>query len=337
MTKVLVHIGLPKTGSTTIQGLLHNNQQKLVQFGVLYPSATGAPTSKGLVPYAIGESYFGRYPLPPDSPRDQYGYRQYLGVKLLDEIAKTAPQTVLISSEALGVRLHHTDELERLAELFSTFATSTTIIAYLRRQDEAALSFAWNYVRSGASNALAFPPTGKALRMYDYYKTISLWAKVFGKSAIRVQRFGQKYFSGGDLLSDFLSIVGVDKNELQLPRAMNSSPGAKDLQVLDKLNPFISGWSKTERTSLSYALSNLAPSEKHGLSRDKREAFLSRFEASNRQIAKEFLEIEGPLFDHVIPDDPPPQLSLDDVMIRVAALAERLRPHLVSPRNRGSA
>ncbi len=45
MTKLFLHIGLPKTGSTAIQRFFYLNQEKLQENGILYPR-TGRDTSK---------------------------------------------------------------------------------------------------------------------------------------------------------------------------------------------------------------------------------------------------------------------------------------------------
>ena len=39
--KAFLHIGTPKTGTTTLQQFLHTNREKLVQDGILYPEAFG--------------------------------------------------------------------------------------------------------------------------------------------------------------------------------------------------------------------------------------------------------------------------------------------------------
>ncbi len=39
--KVLIHAGLPKTGSSTIQATFENNREKLRRGGILYPKFNG--------------------------------------------------------------------------------------------------------------------------------------------------------------------------------------------------------------------------------------------------------------------------------------------------------
>lgn len=330
MTKVFIHIGLPKTGSTTIQGLLFKNRKRLLDLGVLYPSATGTPTSKGLLPFAVREPLFQRYAIPKESPRDQPGYRAYLRARFAEEVAAAKPHTIIISDEALSVRLTHIEDIERIADLFQTVVSSVVVIAYLRRQDEVALSFAWNYVRDGLAAPFSFPPIGKALRYYDYARILFPWAKVFGKNSIKIRRFGPTYLLNNDVILDFLNAVELNKEYLKIPtRQLNSSPDAKEMQFLDKLNPYISDWSKKERSLLIRAISGKAKLERFGISRDKRTAFISRFDASNQRVAEEFLQIKGPLFDHDIPDDASTPITLDHVMFHAATLAKHLRPYLV--------
>jgi len=328
MAKVFLHIGLPKTGSTTIQGFLTKNRQEIARRGFLYPCATGLPTSKALVSYAAAEGSFSHYRLPPKAPTGQASYREWLRDALLTELAERDSTMVVFSDETLGARLRDVGALERLRELLIACGSEITIICYLRRQDELALSLAWNYVLEGSPTALVFPPTGKALGLYDYYSIVSLWAQIFRPENIRVRRFGPAYHAGGDVLSDFLEIVGIDATGLIRPAAMNRSPSAKNLEFLERLNPYLGRWTKQERVSLIRNLNGYESTGKLGASRAEREMFLSQFEKSNRKVAQEFLGIEGPLFDHPILDDAPDGLNLDDAMARIAIVVERLKAHL---------
>ena len=47
--KLYIHIGQPKTGTSAIQGFLNHNQEQLIlQHGILYPNFNNEDVSKGL-------------------------------------------------------------------------------------------------------------------------------------------------------------------------------------------------------------------------------------------------------------------------------------------------
>lgn len=48
MTTIYLHIGMPKTGSTSLQKFLFTNREKLLRQGYLYPVTVAGITKKGI-------------------------------------------------------------------------------------------------------------------------------------------------------------------------------------------------------------------------------------------------------------------------------------------------
>jgi hypothetical protein len=326
MPRVFVHIGLPKTGTTSIQALLAENRDVLLDRGILYPRSLGRLKSGAVAPYVVQAQYFPNYSLPQGAPKDQAAYREHLDAALEAEVRDARPHTLLVSDEALSARLRLEEEVESLRRFLARFG-EVKVICYLRRQDELAISLAWNRTLEGATDAMVFPPAPhKTLLILDYFTLLSMWMSVFGRENLIVRRYGPRYTP--DLLQDFGALVGLDAEGLRRPAPRNESPSAADLAFLSRLNHHLQGdnWKTRERLDLLRVIADAEPAQKWGASRAAREDFLKQFAASNARTSG-FLGLEGPLFDHEIADDPePPELTEQDFIVRAARLAGRMQP-----------
>lgn len=118
MTRLVLHIGGHRTGSTSIQAALYASREKLLAQGILYPS-TGL---SDVAHHSLARGIRGS-----DSPR--------LFNSMLDElrreVAASKCSTVIISSEEMV----HPYELssERITTLFSVFE-SVRVVCFLRHQ-----------------------------------------------------------------------------------------------------------------------------------------------------------------------------------------------------------
>ncbi len=220
--RLILHVGLPKTGTTAIQRFLFNNRKLLKdQFGVFYPENAlhwhqHVPLAKALISSQFKEAHFNNLIPVIDSK------------KWLEETISTCQResygTVVLSSEffwaapamQLGLEYHEdTDEnlffLEqavcRYKDFFSVFK-DVRVIIYLRRQDLWLESFFNQQLKNGFGI-----PTDEELmpaRIYLLYsKNIALWEKYFGKKNLLVQSFERV---SSDILADFCGKIGVGNN-----------------------------------------------------------------------------------------------------------------------------
>ncbi len=333
--KVFLHIGLPKTGTKTIQAWLNRNREEFLDRGILYPESTGQPKSSLLLPYSV-EIGFKRYDLPENAPKDQAGFRIWLEQRLLEEVAATDCDTIILSDEALGARLRLDTEVDHIKRLFDKISDDVHIICWMRRQDEAALSTVWDGVREGRADALAFPPTGK-FEGQQYFEIATRWAKAFGKDRLILRRYGSAY--GDDVLAEFIELTGVDTSGVSAPPRMNNSPNERSLLYIHLVNQHLGKWwTKQERASLARLTDHGLDDKKLGASRRDRESFLSLFEKTNNRVAAEFFGLEGPLFTHEIPDDPISTLNWQEMLQFTAKILEKFRFSFeaIAPRRRWS-
>lgn len=317
MKTLHVHIGTPKTGTTSIQNFCCENQRLLEKKGYCYPMF---PYSyKGIAKVRNGHFLLGRI-IDANGVQDvkREGEIYQEGIGKLRELFKLYDD-IILSDEGIWRRM---DSVKKsfwtdLKQASQQEGFQIHAIVYLRRQDKLYISH-WNQVVKAKTGAIADYTLQEALEKdnlgiwLEYYEKIERIASIIGKENITVRRFDKKHFTQGNLYADFLETVGLSLTEEysisqdvrniglygnthEIKRVLNSLPELSNHAV----NTFfvnslweISGVSKQEY-----------PSEM--MSKEETEAFLRTYQEGNRKIAEEYLgEPGGELFDEPISDLP---------------------------------
>ncbi len=149
--RTIVHIGQHKTGSTALQSVLFADRARLAEHGILYPDVGHvhrrddrvAPSHNGL---------FLR--LNDQSGRGIHESLDEMATRLADQVARTRPSVVLISSER-GFMLPDQRGVEALARLDAMLPGPKEVVAYLRRPDRFAASYHRQLIRQAAPSVQA--------------------------------------------------------------------------------------------------------------------------------------------------------------------------------------
>ena len=127
MKRVIFHIGLPKTATSTIQYTLLMNRTRLREYGVRYPDRC--------VAYNTAES--GHHNVPRQLVRPNLFDPQHGRIEeLVAEVRQGAEATVVVSSEGLwNLALNRMDLFRDLIAQFAAVAEVEVVITW-RREDE---------------------------------------------------------------------------------------------------------------------------------------------------------------------------------------------------------
>lgn len=204
MSRLIIHIGLPKTGTTFLQHSLFAARAELETQGVLYPdpiAGLGSIKRKSLGHHWLAHALVGR----------RKRFTADADFVLLDDhvaalrraIAGSPAETAIISSEEMsGFR---EPVIRELRSLFP--AANVQILVYLRRQDLWLDSYFAQMakVRREATPEEIFKSEKWRL---DYEKFLEDWSRHFGSENILVRTYGagEGY---DDLWTDFLGAIGV--------------------------------------------------------------------------------------------------------------------------------
>ena len=297
---VVLHVGMGKTGTSSIQAWFHRNRQRLTRHGLLYPKSPGKRRHARLSS-AIRSDDARR-------PHDRRGLqeppasqlRPVVLEELLGEIRAVRPSRLLLSDE--GLCGAPDDALANLRQLLDGVAASVRVVFYLRRQDEHLCS---RYQQAVKWNGLTARLAERADRMehgtlYDYQARLEAWQRVFRPDELVVRRFERADFVGGTLQRDFLDAAGLDlrPEDFEEVPVRNTSLDAETVELLRLLNlfeeeqggqvPGMPAWRQTLRT-----LQRVSSGPPLALPEERMESFMARWRDTNRAVAREYFP-DGP-------------------------------------------
>jgi len=228
--KIFLHVGTEKTGSTSIQTMLHNNHQLLQKKGFYLPQTIGHPCHINLTACALGS--IQNHPIRRlFNITDDATFATYKAETindLMDELGETSCEKILISDEHINSHLVRPNLMEDYAKILQLIGSVEKIFIYLRRQDLFRLSLFSEAVKAGNLKAFDIDnpliPFKVIPNRFNYARILKRLSDVFGKEKIIVRLFRKNELVGGDAVIDYLSHVNLDPRELDLTsQSRNSS------------------------------------------------------------------------------------------------------------------
>lgn len=293
-----IHIGVEKTGTTTIQRYLRENRFSiLAQHGTLFPRSLGGNLSANLAA-ACQKSAFPddlrkcRNLLTADAVTN---YRTLLQEQFYKELSQTNNlQRIVISCEHFSSRLKQVEEVQTLRDFLQPFSDDIRIIVYLRRQDEFFISAYSTGVKSGRTAPFQFPLSNNNSHVLYYSKLLERWTAVFGEKAIQVRLFERSRLKQADIIQDFCETLDLPAN---LPRSNeheNASFNTNMLVFLREFNHLVPRFLDNKynklRGNIIAALGELdLPGEKFKGNNDN-ERFYDLFKEDNNAVAKRWFK-----------------------------------------------
>ena len=321
MKTVYLHIGMPKTGTTSLQKFLFYNREKLLEKGYLYP-ITGTNITANQESKGYSHNSLVRVLNQATNPKDDWVSQCRIWEECKKEINATQAQKVILSAEYFtGPGIYNQDLIAMTKKLLKDYETK--IVIYLRRQDEFLKSYYCHLITFLIrTNIKEFILEWK--HMADYYRTLELWENVFGQENIIVKVFEKQQMKDGNLFRDFLAAIHLEPEKIDLTSSQEirenvsnySGKAIKLINLIDKLLQKIPFQVKKDRyesdlfrrlifnQTTSKLISSL-PTNFMGteelLSKPDRINILNEFEESNRWVARKYLGREdGKLFDDLV-------------------------------------
>lgn len=292
---VVVHVGMSKTGTSTIQAVLHRSRRRLARRGILYPKSPGERRHIRL----------GLAMQPDDGVvRQSVGWRRQavstpgelrpIFEEALFEELSVSPRHVVFSDEALFIA--DPEGIANMRELFDRIASSVRVVAYLRRQDGHLCSRYQQMVkREGEVRLLTERAELDLSDDYDYHARLTTWRELMRPDQLVVRTFEPARFVGGSLVSDFLDATGLDLRAEQLVQVppRNESIDAEAVEFLRVLNLHLQDLgTPPDRTLTNDVMNRLRP-HTHGrtltLPEPVLDDFMARWRQSNEGVARDFV------------------------------------------------
>lgn len=227
---IVIHIGLMKAGSTSIQGFLRANHESLRSLSIDYPKIgrAGKPAHHNFAAEIAGRQFFH-----PEAGT----------LAELCEYWRTAPAgTLVLSSEYFAEA--DVDQIAGLRQILLSARESEEfrIVLVLRDLLDLIPSFYAQNVKFGKHTHDFDRFFGRIMRerQVDHFAMATRWADVFGWESLQLRLLDRKYLLNGDLLDDFMAICGVNGSgeaspHFRRPKNRNISPGWKVLEAVRAL------------------------------------------------------------------------------------------------------
>ncbi len=306
--KALIHIGIPKSGTSSIQSFLALNRRALADQSLLYARFTPAHGSQFELPVAAleacGETVapeLERRRLGFVRPGDQTAYVARYH-HFLDALLARATQPVFIaSSEHIHAWLSTQERIAALDDFLRARFSAVEYLVYLRPQDELIASSYSEAVRRGAS--YDFQTHLAKYNRLNHWSRLKPWREVVGRGRLRVRLTCRDALVGGNLLSDFCAVAGIDATGMRQPRRVNAALSEGELALRRYLNRHLPVLGADGRLHPLYrlALLSLRPltawkRDRLRLSEDERAAILAKYQNGNEKIRKRFFARREALF-----------------------------------------
>lgn len=308
--KLLLHIGTPKTGTTTIQAALFEARARMLSdCKTLY-----ATTSRG--------KSLHRHTSIQAAVRAGIDEQNIEFKALMEEFERTGAQQMFITDEGLALKARTAPFFER----FNRAGFDIEVVCYVRRWDYFAESLYNQVIR--LKNYKGVPPVNefwrdeKVISKMDYSEMLAPWEDI--ASSMVVRDFHKEVASEGGLLGSFKRACGFEAlGEIDAPRR-NVSRDMRMLMLVCHSSP---GNSVDDLKALAMAIgganrrlveTGVLKPFKYLLGTDEREELLSTMRASSQQLTED----HGIDFADDRPREPKDPLLAPDAAYILAVLGE---------------
>lgn len=300
--RAVLHIGPPKTGTTSIQNFLAASRAELRDRGFHFATAPGEINHLALAAYGAGSGFTGSVVRRAGGGG---GDGASMGPRLAKAIGTeitSLPEyvhTVIYSSEQLGSLLTEPADVARLRQLLNPWFQEFQVILYLRRQDEMAVSKYSTALRAGGEiDPSILPPPGREALTYRLSDIVDLWAGTFGEAALRPRLLERQALIGGDVVTDFLAAIGIEGLQVEArPPASNPALSAEAQEMVRRFNILAEMRGYADRPRLAPHLRAPRFQGKPRLpTRAEAEEFFARFDAGNERLRARYFPGRDRLF-----------------------------------------
>lgn len=338
--KLYVHVGTPKTATTSIQQFCAANQEAFKKRNFCYPIFPFKYPDKSInrnAHFLAGRIFDNQGKRCKEE--EEKNFKE--GIDTIKKLFETYDNVVL-SDEGLWIatNLWGADLWDKLVQIGKEAGFTLVIVMYLRRQDEYLTSLWSQFIKQGYMKVSATTweewfATAPKERSADYKEKIDRMMAIVGRENLSVRKFSRESFFGGSIYSDFLNALGLElEADFVIPESEknpslkgNSIEIRRIINTLPDINHADHKFFKEALMSVSDVSVKDYPCEI--MSDEERNAFLSQYREGNREIAKMFFDEDGELFEDpqksVVKWEKENPYMLDDVIRLIGIITMELR------------
>ncbi|MCR8686606.1 hypothetical protein [Campylobacter sp. 1569] len=309
-----VHIGTVKTGTTSIQQFLHNNNELLLKQNMLYVKSFRKYVIQhwkiaDFISFCVENNYSNIQDI-----QDEYWKNEIHCMQ--EELVRYKNTNFLFSSEGITRTFFTTNYIKCFKNILSDLGFKKIyIIVYFRDLIDFIPSFCSQTIKAGILHEIDTIDVDKYLLkfVFDYKWICYEYSKIFGKENLIVRLFDQNEFYCKNLYKDFIYSIGLKwDNKFKIPSNQNKSLDLLGIELQRRFNRIFSNtyfnyYIRREKTINLNRLFLLNLVEKYfSNSQDKNlkfcfpeekfQYYIDYFEESNEWVRKEFFPHKERLF-----------------------------------------
>ena len=239
---IYLHIGTPKTGTTSIQSYLAIHEEHLRQDGYLVPKSSryNRKNHTLLSNYCLKKNHITQMNIRNgiDSIERLERFRADFYHDFREEIRQFEGSGVILSSEQCYENFLSIDDVKELKHLFEDLYDEIKIIVYIREQAEMLCSIYSTRMKGGKTYTMLSPRQFSRLGTFDFNQRLMLWEEVFGIENIVLRIFDKEVLVENDVVSDFCKAINIPRYAFA-PIRLNLSLNAKQCEFLRLINEHI--------------------------------------------------------------------------------------------------
>jgi hypothetical protein len=227
----LLHVGVPKSGTTSIQRFLSLARDDLRNHGYAYPGFLGMENHLAFAAYASEE--FARRRRVAQG--EWHAWRRKFHDDFVRQTA-TARGRWIISSEHIASHLRTEEQIADLCALFTDAGISQlSVLLYVRRQDTMAAASHAQWVLDGQPKRFDVHEHIGFVHRYDFAGLIDAWVAHSIVRDVTVCLYPE--FPGMPALIDgFCDAIGMRSRSRHRQPRLNRSPGHRSIARLRRVN-----------------------------------------------------------------------------------------------------
>lgn len=239
--RITLHIGPESMGADRIQEVLSDKADNLLGRGVLFPKSLGPKNHTRLFmamtdPEHVDILRFNRGFI---TAQKQQLLRGKIAQDLANEIARTAPQHVIITASQL-CSLTSPTEMARLKSFLTRYTDDIRILAYVDEQSKVLARHYQKQVMEGRTSSLAtelglaetddwwddalalrpaaipahaqFAEVQTPAHWLDYTRLVKHWQDTFGEGAVQLRTYNEQLFNSASLTDEICEAFDIDAN-----------------------------------------------------------------------------------------------------------------------------
>lgn len=244
-TEAIVHIGLNKTGTTSIQDWLESNRDALRADGTLYPRLAGDGPEDGRHQHFLGllgfhlDGHLGprgevRRKLRIATPEDQARVCGACIATLESALDSFRGTRVIFSSEMIAGWIRTPRRVALLDGWFRSYFGTVRYVIYIRDPERWILSRYVQSVTGGSTQSLEEFIDKHAHA--GLFRTLNLWSDTLGRDRLEIRLHDRSALAGGDVVGDFCQAAGIGPAGPSRPFSSNQSPSLGEIRAMRTLS-----------------------------------------------------------------------------------------------------